>query len=121
MRRPRAPTISPGSPTTYIDIGDLDIFRDEDIAYARRLSDAGVPTELHLHPGCPHAFEGLASGADVSREQSAIGYAACAPCSHRKTTPVSAMYLLAIRLPANGIHPVTAPAADGDIHGVTRE
>jgi acetyl esterase/lipase len=54
-------------PPTYLDTGDLDIFRDEDIAYARRLADAGVPTELHLHPGCPHAFEGLASGADVSR------------------------------------------------------
>jgi hypothetical protein len=26
---------------------------------------------LHLHPGCPHAFEALARGADVS--QRAIG------------------------------------------------
>lgn len=60
-----------GLPDTYIDIGDLDIFRDEDITYARRLSDAGVPTELHLHPGCPHAFEALARKADVS--QRAIG------------------------------------------------
>jgi acetyl esterase/lipase len=60
-----------GLPDTYIDVGDLDIFRDEDIAYARRLADAGVPTELHLHPGCPHAFEALARGADVSRR--AIG------------------------------------------------
>jgi len=60
-----------GLPDTYIDVGDLDIFRDEDIAYARRLSDAGVSTELHLHPGCPHAFEILARGADVSRR--AIG------------------------------------------------
>jgi acetyl esterase/lipase len=56
-----------GLPATYIDIGDLDIFRDEDITYARRLSDAGVPTELHLHPGCPHAFEALAREADVSQ------------------------------------------------------
>jgi acetyl esterase/lipase len=55
-----------GLPDTYIDVGDLDIFRDEDITYARRLSDAGVPTELHLHPGCPHAFESLARRADVS-------------------------------------------------------
>jgi acetyl esterase/lipase len=60
-----------GLPDTYIDVGDLDIFRDEDITYARRLSDAGVPTELHLHPGCPHAFESLARRADVSRR--AIG------------------------------------------------
>jgi len=60
-----------GLPDTYIDVGDLDIFRDEDITYAARLSDAGVPTELHLHPGCPHAFEALARGADVT--QRAIG------------------------------------------------
>lgn len=56
-----------GLPPAYIDVGDLDIFRDEDIVYARRLSDAGVPTELHVHPGCPHAFEWLAPDADVSR------------------------------------------------------
>ncbi|ETW25542.1 alpha/beta hydrolase [Mycobacterium gastri] len=54
-------------PPTYIDVGDLDIFRDEDIAYARRLAAAGVPTELHVHPGCPHAFEGMAPNAAVSR------------------------------------------------------
>ncbi len=66
----RATDVS-GLPDTYIDVGDLDIFRDEDIAYARRLSDAGVPTELHLHPGCPHAFEALARGADIA--QRAIG------------------------------------------------
>ncbi|HET7665201.1 MAG TPA: alpha/beta hydrolase [Mycobacterium sp.] len=56
-----------GLPAAYIDVGDLDIFRDEDITYARRLSGAGVPTELHLHPGCPHAFEALARGADVTQ------------------------------------------------------
>ena len=55
-----------GLPDTYIDVGDLDIFRDEDITYARRLSEAGVPTEFHLHPGCPHIFETLGDSADVS-------------------------------------------------------
>lgn len=55
-----------GLPPTYIDVGDLDIFRDEDIDYARRLAGAGVPTEFHLHPGCPHAFETLAYGTDVA-------------------------------------------------------
>jgi acetyl esterase/lipase len=56
-----------GLPPTYIDVGDLDIFRDEDIAYAARLSAAGVPTELHVHPGCPHAWEALAPTASVSK------------------------------------------------------
>jgi acetyl esterase/lipase len=54
-------------PPTYIDVGDLDIFRDEDITYAHRLVAAGVPTELHVHPGCPHAFEGIAPKAAVSQ------------------------------------------------------
>lgn len=57
-----------GLPPTYIDTGDLDIFRDEDIAYARRLALAGVPTELHVHPGCPHGFETFAPQASVSRQ-----------------------------------------------------
>jgi acetyl esterase/lipase len=56
-----------GLPDTYIDVGDLDIFRNEDIVYARRLADAGVPTELHVYPGCPHAFEALAPNAAVSQ------------------------------------------------------
>jgi len=54
-------------PPTYIDVGDLDIFRDENITYARRLAEAGTPTELHVHPGCPHAFDGMAPNAAVSR------------------------------------------------------
>jgi acetyl esterase/lipase len=54
-------------PPTYLDVGDLDIFRNEDIDYARRLADAGVSTELHVYPGCPHAFEALAHNAGVSR------------------------------------------------------
>jgi acetyl esterase/lipase len=54
-------------PPTYIDVGDLDIFRDEDIAYARRLVEAGISTELHVHPGCPHAFDTMAPNAAVSR------------------------------------------------------
>lgn len=56
-----------GLPPAYIDTGDLDIFRDEDVAYAHRLALAGVPTELHVHPGCPHGFETFAPAAAVSR------------------------------------------------------
>ncbi|MBI3216343.1 MAG: alpha/beta hydrolase [Mycobacterium sp.] len=56
-----------GLPATYIDVGEVDIFREENIDYARRLSLAGVPTELHVHPGCPHAFEAVAPDAAVSQ------------------------------------------------------
>ncbi|MGA9678346.1 MAG: alpha/beta hydrolase fold domain-containing protein [Mycobacterium sp.] len=54
-------------PPTYLDVGDLDIFRDENVTYARQLAGAGVATELHVHPGCPHAFDGMAPNAAVSR------------------------------------------------------
>ncbi len=56
-----------GLPAAYLDTGELDIFRDEDIDYARRLSAAGVATELHVYPGCPHGFETLAPLANVSQ------------------------------------------------------
>ena len=60
-----------GLPPTYIEVGTLDLFRDEDIEYARRLNAAAVPTELHVHPGVPHAFEAIAPGADVSMRSAA--------------------------------------------------
>jgi acetyl esterase/lipase len=46
-----------GLPPAYICVGALDGFRDEDIIYAQRLLQAGVPTELHVLPGVPHGFE----------------------------------------------------------------
>ena len=53
-------------PAAYISVGSVDLFRDECIDYARRLLEAGVPTELHVHPGGIHAFEFKVSGADIS-------------------------------------------------------
>ncbi|MET0365527.1 MAG: alpha/beta hydrolase [Sphingobium sp.] len=48
-----------GLPPTLIIVGALDLFVGEDIDYARRLLDAGVPTELYVIPGAYHGF-GLA-------------------------------------------------------------
>lgn len=56
-----------GLAPAYIEVGDLDIFRNESIAYALGLATAGVPTELHVHPGAPHGFERFAPGASVAR------------------------------------------------------
>ncbi|MGL6237163.1 MAG: alpha/beta hydrolase [Segniliparus sp.] len=56
-----------GLPPAYIDVGDLDFFLFEDLAFAGRLAAAHVPVELHLHPGCPHGFEMFAPEAGVSR------------------------------------------------------
>jgi acetyl esterase/lipase len=54
-------------PPCYMDVGELDLFRDEDIEYAQTLGKAGVECEFHLIPGVPHAFEGFAPEAEVSR------------------------------------------------------
>jgi acetyl esterase/lipase len=55
-----------GLPPTFIQVGDLEVFRDEDIDYAQRLMQAEVPTELHVYPGVFHAAEGFAPEADAS-------------------------------------------------------
>lgn len=54
-----------GLPPTFIACGALDLFVEEDLDYARRLILAGVPTELHIYPGGPHAFN-LVPGADIT-------------------------------------------------------
>jgi acetyl esterase/lipase len=56
-----------GLPPSFIDVGTVDLFRDEDIAFAQRLMQAGVPTELHVHPGSYHAAETFAPDAALSR------------------------------------------------------
>jgi acetyl esterase/lipase len=54
-------------PPAYIEVGQIDVFRDEDLAYAVKLSQAGVEVELHLHPGVPHEFDSIAFDSDVAR------------------------------------------------------
>ncbi|MGH3263986.1 MAG: alpha/beta hydrolase [Trebonia sp.] len=56
-----------GLPAAYIEVGQLDIFRDESLEYAKRLGRAGVPVEFHLHPGVPHEFAANAFATDVAR------------------------------------------------------
>lgn len=46
-----------GLPPTWIGVGDLDLFHDEDLAYASRLKAAGVPVEVHVQPGMPHGVD----------------------------------------------------------------
>jgi acetyl esterase/lipase len=66
-QEPGGPDVSPyaaaaraqhleGLPATSINVGALDLFLEEDLEYARRLMRAGVPTELHVHPGAYHGF-----------------------------------------------------------------
>lgn len=56
-----------GMPPLYLDTGELDIFRDEDVEYALKHMKAGVRAELHVHPAVPHSFEVFAPEADVSK------------------------------------------------------
>jgi acetyl esterase/lipase len=56
-----------GLPPAYIDVGELDPFRDEDIGYASRLLAAGVPCELHVTPGAFHGSETSVPDASTSR------------------------------------------------------
>lgn len=46
-----------GLPPTYVAVGTMDGFHDEDVAFAGRLTRAGVPTDLHVYAGAPHAFD----------------------------------------------------------------
>lgn len=56
-----------GLPPTFIDVGDADVFRDEDVDYATALWKAGVSTELHVWPGCWHGFDIFVPDAPISR------------------------------------------------------
>ncbi len=58
-----------GLPPAYVEVGQLDIFRDEDLSYALRLSQAGVPVEFDLHQGVPHEFDTYAFSTDVAADR----------------------------------------------------
>jgi acetyl esterase/lipase len=57
-----------GLPAAFIGVGSIDLFVDEDMAYARRLIDAGVPTELNIVPGAFHGFDGAAAGTSIAKQ-----------------------------------------------------
>ena len=57
-----------GLPPAFIDVGSAETFRDEDVAYATRIWQAGGRAELHVWPGGFHGFDGLAPAAQLSRD-----------------------------------------------------
>ena len=56
-----------GLPPTFIGVGSIDLFVDEDMEFGHRLVDAGVPTTLIVYPGMPHAFDGI-PGLSVAKQ-----------------------------------------------------
>ncbi|MCX5097555.1 alpha/beta hydrolase [Streptomyces sp. NBC_00365] len=55
-----------GLPTTYIDTGSAEVFRDEDTDYATRIWAAGGQAELHVWAGGFHGFDALYPQANIS-------------------------------------------------------
>lgn len=64
-----------GMPPTWIYASDIELFHDEDIAYADRLRAAGVDVTVDVISGAPHAPEAWAPDAPISRELVARGRA----------------------------------------------
>jgi acetyl esterase/lipase len=56
-----------GLPPAWVGVGDLDLFFDEDVAYAERLRAAGVPCELHIQTGMYHGADAIRGKAATSR------------------------------------------------------
>ncbi|GAA3209794.1 alpha/beta hydrolase [Actinocorallia longicatena] len=57
-----------GLPRTYLEVGELDIVRDQTLDFAERLTAAHVPVELHVRPGAAHGFDLCAPRSDLVRE-----------------------------------------------------
>ena len=79
-----------GLPPAYIAVGTLDLFLDEDIEYARRLMEAGVPTELHVYPGLFHGSDVLVPTAASSVRFIADRDAALKRALHPEPAPLLA-------------------------------
>ncbi|NUT26397.1 MAG: alpha/beta hydrolase [Streptomyces sp.] len=56
-----------GLPPAFLDVGSAETFRDEVVAYASRLWQAGGTAELHVWPGGFHGFDGFAPQAALSQ------------------------------------------------------
>ncbi|MDY0908588.1 alpha/beta hydrolase [Microbacterium sp. CFBP9034] len=57
-----------GLPPTWLYTSDVELFRDEDLDYARRLEAAGVDVTLDVVPGVPHGFEAWAADAVLATD-----------------------------------------------------
>jgi acetyl esterase/lipase len=60
-----------GLPPAFIDVGSAETFRDEDVAYATRIWQAGGRAELHVWPGGFHGFTGMVPDAALSKAATA--------------------------------------------------
>jgi acetyl esterase/lipase len=56
-----------GLPPAWIGVGTHDMFHDEDVAYAERLTAAGVPCQVKVVDGAFHGFDQVVPKAAVSQ------------------------------------------------------
>ena len=56
-----------GLPPAYIEAGSVEVFRDEAVAFASRMWDAGGSAELHIWAGGFHGFQTIVPTASVSQ------------------------------------------------------
>ena len=56
-----------GLPPAWVGVGTLDLFHDEDLAYAERLRAAGVPCDVEVVDGAFHGFDTIMSKTPVAR------------------------------------------------------
>jgi acetyl esterase/lipase len=56
-----------GLPPAWIGVGTNDLFHDEDLAYAERLTAAGVPCDVEVVQGAFHGFDQVMPKAAVSQ------------------------------------------------------
>ena len=56
-----------GMPPTFIGVGALDLFVKENIEFANRLIQIGIPTEFLVVPGAFHAFDTVVEEAMISK------------------------------------------------------
>jgi acetyl esterase/lipase len=56
-----------GLPPTFIGVGDIDLFYEEDRIYAERLRRHGVAVAFETVHGAPHGFEELARETDIAK------------------------------------------------------
>jgi len=66
-----------GLPPTFISVGALDLFLEENIEWVRHLTRAGVAAELHVLPGAYHGF-GMAGDSPQASQLHALRSAALA-------------------------------------------
>lgn len=57
-----------GLPPAYVEVGSAEIYRDEDVAYANAIWQAGGQAELHVWPGAFHGFDSVAPQAALSQD-----------------------------------------------------